>query len=280
LQGIIGQLDYLTWLGVDAMWICPFYPSPMADFGYDITDYCNVDPIFGDLETFDALVEQAHRRDLKVIIDFVPNHTSDRHPWFLESGMSRSSSKRNWYRWADPRPNGAPPNNWLSMVGGSSGGSTVMWKVAGEQPSQPLVPAGSSWEWDAATRQYYLHSFLKQQPDLNWRNPAVQAAMFDVLRFWLKRGVDGFRIDVANFIMKDPQLRDNPPNPEQILIHKYRGDYDSQLHIHDRGHPDVHKVLRQLLRGQMECACCPTNRGCERSCPASWCLAKLCSWQP
>jgi alpha-glucosidase len=246
LQGIIDQLDYLTWLGVDAMWICPFYPSPMADFGYDITDYCNVDPIFGDLETFDALVEQAHRRDLKVIIDFVPNHTSDQHPWFLESRMSRFSSKRNWYMWADPKPDGSPPNNWLSMVGGSSGRSTVMWKVAGEQVSQPFVPAGSSWEWDAATQQYYLHSFLKQQPDLNWRNPAVQSAMFDVLRFWLKRGVDGFRIDVANFIMKDPQLRDNPPNPDQVLIHKYRGDYDSQLHIHDRGHPDVHKVLRQL----------------------------------
>jgi alpha-glucosidase len=246
LQGIITRLDYLTWLGVDAMWICPFYPSPMADFGYDITDYCNVDSIFGDLKTFDALVEQAHRRNLKVIIDFVPNHTSEQHPWFLESRMSRSNPKRDWYVWVDPKPDGSPPNNWLSIVGGSSAGSAVMWKAGKEQVRQPFIPAGSSWEWDAATQQYYLHSFLKQQPDLNWRNPAVQAAMFDVLRFWLERGVDGFRIDVANFIMKDPQLRNNPPNPDRVLIHKARGDYDSQLHIYDRGHPDVHTVLRKL----------------------------------
>lgn len=247
LQGIIDQLDYLNWLGVDAMWISPFYPSPMADFGYDVSNYCDVDPIFGNLTTFDALVEQAHRRNLKVIIDFVPNHSSDQHPWFLQSRQSRSNPKRDWYMWADPKPDGSPPNNWLSILGGSSAKPGTIWKAEAEEDvPPPPVPAGSSWTWDAATRQYYLHSFLRQQPDLNWRNPAVQTAMFDILRFWLERGADGFRIDVANFIMKDPHLRDNPPNPDRALIHKARGDYDSQLHVYDRAHPDVHGVLRQL----------------------------------
>jgi alpha-glucosidase len=246
LQGIIGQLDYLNWLGVDAIWICPFYPSPMADFGYDVSDYCNVDPRFGTLQTFDTLVEQALKHKIRVIIDFVPNHTSHQHPWFLQSRMSRSDPKRDWYVWADPKPDGSPPNNWLSMLGGSSGGAARAWKRGEGQRPSPLRPADSSWEWDSATSQYYLHSFLKQQPDLNWRNPDVVAAMFEVLRFWMARGVDGFRIDVANFLMKDPQLRDNPPNPERLIIYKARGDYDAQLHIHDWGHPDIHEVLRQL----------------------------------
>lgn len=246
LQGIISQLDYLRWLGVDAMWITPFYPSPMVDFGYDITDYCNVDPLFGDLEAFDTLIEQAHRRNLKVIIDFVPNHTSDQHPCFLQSRMSRSNPKRDWYIWADPKPDGAPPNNWLSMLGGSSVRPGTLWKAEVEQRPNPPLNAGSSWKWDSATGQYYLHSFLEQQPDVNWRNPSAQGAMFEDMRFWLERGVDGFRIDVANFIMKDPQLRDNPPNPDRVLIHKARGDYDSQLHIHDRAHPDVHVILRKI----------------------------------
>lgn len=223
LQGIISQLDYLTWLGVDALWLSPFYPSPMADFGYDITDYCNVDPIFGDLETCDTLIEQAHQRDLKVIIDFVPNHTSDEHPWFLTSRSSRHNSKRDWYIWADPTPDGSPPNNWLSVMG------------------------GSAWEWDGSTAQYYLHTFLKQQPDLNWRNPAVKAAMFDVIRFWLDRRIDGFRVDAAHYILKDPDLRDNPPNlSAQRVLHKPMGDYDSQLHLYDNGHTDVHTVYREL----------------------------------
>ncbi len=251
LQGIISRLDYLSWLGVDAMWISPFYPSPMADFGYDVTDYCGVDPLFGNLDTFDVLVEQAHQRNLKVIIDFVPNHTSDQHPWFQGSRQSRSHPQRDWHMWADPKADGSPPNNWLSMLGGSSAKPGTIWKAEVEQKSPAFVPAGSSWEWDAATQQYYLHSFLKQQPDLNWRNPAVRAAMFDVVRFWLERGVDGFRIDVANFIMKDPQLRDNPPNKDWAVFHKARGDYDSQLHIYDRGHPDVHGVLREL-RGVLD----------------------------
>jgi alpha-glucosidase len=223
LQGIINQLDYLTWLGVDVLWLSPFYPSPMADFGYDITDHCNVDPIFGDLETWDALIEQAHQRDLKVIVDFVPNHTSDEHPWFLTSRSSRHNPRRDWYIWADPRPDGSPPNNWLSVMG------------------------GSAWEWDSSTAQYYLHTFLKKQPDLNWRNPEVKAAMFDVIRFWLDRGIDGFRVDAAHYILKDPDLRDNPLNSSaQRVLHKPMGDYDSQLHLYDHGHSDVHTVYREL----------------------------------
>jgi alpha-glucosidase len=224
LAGIIKKLDYLSsTLGVDAIWLSPFYPSPMADFGYDVSDYTDVDPLFGDLATFDQLVAQAHRRDLKIIIDLVPNHTSDQHPWFQESRSSRDNPKRDWYIWVDPRADGSPPNNWLSVFG------------------------GSAWEWDETTRQYCLHSFLKEQPDLNWRNPEVKAAMFDVVRFWLERGVDGFRIDVAHYIMKDPQLRDNPPNPSPgKSIHLPLSEYDYQLHLHDKGHPDVHGIYRQF----------------------------------
>ncbi len=168
LRGIIAQLDYLSWLGVEAVWLSPFYPSPMVDFGYDVSNYTGVDAIFGDLATFDELIQQAHRYGIKVIIDFVINHSSDEHPWFLESRSSRDASRRHWYIWADAKPGGTPPNNWVSHFG------------------------GSAWEWDAATGQYYLHSFDKRQPDLNWRNPEVQAAMFDVLRFWLEHEVDGF----------------------------------------------------------------------------------------
>jgi alpha-glucosidase len=228
LSGIIEKLDYLSdTLGVDAIWLSPFYPSPMADFGYDVSNYVDVHPLFGDLQTFDELVHQAHRRELQVIIDLVPNHTSDQHPWFAESRASRASPKRDWYVWREARSDGSPPNNWLSVFG------------------------GSAWEWDQATRQYYLHSFLKEQPDLNWRNPQVKKAMFEVARFWLERGVDGFRIDVAHFIMKDPDLRDNPSNPDQeAQMHKSLGAYDSQIHLYDKGHPDVHEVyrdFRQLL---------------------------------
>ena len=228
LQGIIQRLDYLAdTLGVDAIWLSPFYPSPMADFGYDVSDYTNVAPIFGDLETFDQLVLHAHQRGLKIIIDFVPNHSSDQHPWFQNSRSARHNPQRDWYVWADPKSDGSPPNNWLSVFG------------------------GSAWEWDQTTNQYYLHSFLKEQPDLNWRNHQVKAAMFDVLRFWLERGVDGFRIDVAHFIMKDPDLRDNPLKPEATrTMHKSLGEYDSQIHIYDHSHPDIHGIyhdIRQLL---------------------------------
>jgi len=224
LAGIIEKLDYLTGtLGVDAIWLSPFYRSPMADFGYDVSDQKNVDPLFGDLETFNELVAQAHQRNLRVIMDFVPTYTSDKHPWFVESRSSRGNPRRNWYVWADPKPDGSPPNNWLSIFG------------------------GLAWEWDEATCQYYLHTFLREMPDLNWRNPAVKAAMFDAVRFWLERDVDGFRVDTAHILMKDPQLRDNPPNPSgKLAFHRPMGDYDSQLHLYDKGHPDVHTVYREF----------------------------------
>ena len=224
LRGVTRRLDYLAnTLGVGAIWLSPFYRSPMADFGYDVADYTDVDPLFGTLDDFDALLEGAHRVGLKVIIDWVPNHTSDQHPWFLESRAGRSSPRRDWYVWRDPGPDGAPPNNWLSLFG------------------------GPAWEFDNATQQYYLHTFLREQPDLDWRNPDVKEAMFAGLRFWLDRGVDGFRIDVAHHIMKDPELRDNPPAPPGFVKpFKDLGEYDRLAHVHDLGHPDVHGVYREL----------------------------------
>lgn len=226
LAGIIEKLDYLSdILCIDAIWLSPFYPSPMRDFGYDVANYTDVDPIFGDLPTFDRLVEEAHRRNLQIVIDFVPNHTSDQNPWFVESRASRTNPRRNWYIWADPKPDGNPPNNWLSVFG------------------------GSAWELDPTTGQYYLHSFLKEQPDLNWRNPEVRAAMLDAIRFWLDRGVDGFRIDVAHYMMKDPQWRDNPPNPDIANTpYKSLGDYDSQIHLYDFGHDDIHDIMRDFRK--------------------------------
>jgi glycosidase len=226
LEGVIHRLDYLSkTLGVDIIWLSPFYPSPQADFGYDVSDYQNVDPMFGDLAIFDRLVNEAHHREMKVIVDMVPNHTSDRHAWFIDSRSSKENPKRNWYFWRDPKPDGSPPNNWLSNFG------------------------GSSWEWDALTEQYYLHSFLKEQPDLNWRNPEVRKTMFDAFRFWLDRGVDGFRIDVAHYIMKDPDLKDNPVNTDPSKGELIKtGDYDRLLHIHDKGHPDVHGIYKELRK--------------------------------
>ncbi len=225
LPGITSRLGYLSdTLGVDAIWISPFYPSPMADFGYDVADYTDVDPMFGTLGDFDELLGEAHDSGLRVIIDWVPNHTSDRHPWFLESRGSRTNARRDWYVWRDPKRDGSPPNNWRSVFG------------------------GPAWEFDEQTGQYYLHSFLREQPDLNWRNPAVEAAMFDTLRFWLDRGVDGFRIDVAHFIMKDPDLTDNPravPSAGEADF-KDLGDYDAWEHVNDKGHRDVHAVFRRL----------------------------------
>lgn len=219
LQGIISQLDYLTWLGIDAIWVSPFYPSPMADFGYDVADYCDVDPLFGDLETFDRLLEQAHRRHLKVIIDFVPNHTSDEHAWFVESRSARTSQKRQWYIWRDPAPDGGPPNNWESYFG------------------------GSAWAFDEPTGQYYLRQFDAKQPDLNWRNPEVQAAMYDVVRFWFDRGVDGLRIDVLWMPIKDAQFRDNPINPAWR-----EGDlpWDHQIRIYSEDQPEIHEIVRAM----------------------------------
>jgi alpha-glucosidase len=190
LKGIETRIDYLQWLGVDAVWLTPFFVSPMLDFGYDIADFCAVDPVYGTLEDFDRLVEQLHRRNIKVILDYVPNHTSDQHAWFVDSRSSRTSPKRDWYVWVDPSPSGGPPNNWLSRFG------------------------GSAWSWDDATQQYYYHSFLQEQPDLNWRNPEVRAAMADVLRFWMRRGVDGFRMDASAVLAEDALLRDDPIDPE------------------------------------------------------------------
>ena len=190
LRGIAQRLPYLSELGVDVIWISPIFPSPMADFGYDISDYTGIDPLFGSQQEFDALLAAAHERGLKILLDLVPNHTSDQHPWFRESRSSRHNAYRDWYIWRDPGPNGGPPNNWMSEFG------------------------GSAWEHDARTGQYYYHAFLAAQPDLNWRNPSVRKAIHEVMRFWLRRGVDGFRVDVIWHLVKDALFRDNPPNPD------------------------------------------------------------------
>ena len=218
LEGIRRRLDYLQWLGVDAIWVTPVYPSPMEDFGYDVADYCGIDPLFGSLADFGRLIADAHARGLKVVMDFVPNHTSDRHPWFIESRSSRSARRRDWYIWRDGK-DGGPPNNWISNFG------------------------GSAWEWDAATQQYYYHAFLREQPDLNWRNPAVRAAMQDALRFWLNRGVDGFRMDVLWHLIKDPELRDNPPNP---AYQPGQAEIERLLQVYSADHPDIHGVIKEL----------------------------------
>jgi len=225
LKGLIRSLDYLAGtLGVSAVWLSPCFRSPLLDQGFDISDFRDIEPVFGTLEDFDELVAEAHRRGIRVLADYVPNHTSDQHPWFAESRSSRENLRRDWYIWRDPRPDGSPPNNWTSEAG------------------------GSVWELDPATGQYFLHSHLKEQPDLNWRNPEVVAAMHDVLRFWLDRGVDGFRVDVAHMLMKDPELRDNPVR-ETAQSNAYdvqHADFGAQLHVHDRLHPDTHPVLRGI----------------------------------
>lgn len=219
LKGIEQRLDHLSRLGVDAIWISPIFPSPMADFGYDVADYCDVDPRFGTLDDFDALLTATHARGLKLLLDFVPNHSSDQHPWFIESRSSRHSAKRNWYIWRDAAPDGGPPNNWISDFG------------------------GSAWEWDAGTAQYYYHAFLKEQPDLNWRNPQVREAMYDVLRFWLDRGVDGFRIDVLWHMIKHDGFPDNPPNPSYTAA---MGEMFRVLQLHSTDQPEVHLIAREM----------------------------------
>jgi alpha-glucosidase len=219
LRGITDRLDYLRWLGVDAVWISPIYPSPMKDFGYDVSDYCDIHPLFGTLEDFDRLLAAAHARGLKVILDFVPNHSSDQHRWFLQSRQSRDNPKRDWYIWRDPAPDGGPPNNWLSNFG------------------------GPAWTLDQETGQYYYHAFLKEQPDLNWRNPEVVAAMLDALRFWLHRGVDGFRVDVIWHMIKDDQFRDNPLNPawtpDEHPFHEV-------LPVYTADRPEVHDIITRM----------------------------------
>ncbi len=219
LDGITARLDYLEWLGVNALWLSPCYPSPLKELGYDVSDYCNIEPRFGSLKTFDRLLDEAHSRGLRVILDWVGNHTSAQHPWFREARSSRSSARRNWYLWRDARPDGSPPNNWVSVFG------------------------GSAWQWDAATSQYYMHTFLDSQPDLNWRSREVRAAMFAALKFWLDRGVDGFRLDAAPLFFKDVEWRDNPPNPD------YRAGElpdSTQLPIHTRNQPGLHELFAEL----------------------------------
>jgi alpha-glucosidase len=219
LRGIAQRLGHLGELGVDAIWLSPIFASPMADFGYDISDYTAIDSLFGSSDDFDRLVELAHAQGLKVILDLVPNHTSDQHPWFQESRSARDSARRDWYIWRDPAPDGGPPNNWLSEFG------------------------GSAWEYDKQTGQYYYHAFLAAQPDLNWRNPQVRAAMYDVMRFWLRRGVDGFRVDVIWHLIKDDQFRDNPVNPafrpgdppQHAVVPLYTAD-----------RPEVQDVIREM----------------------------------
>lgn len=214
LPGIVSKLDYLKWLGVQTVWLSPIYPSPMKDFGYDVADYTGIEPIFGTMEDFDHLLDEIHRREMKLMLDWVPNHTSDEHPWFIESRSSRDNPKRDWYIWRDAKPDGGPPNNWISHFG------------------------GSAWEWDATTEQYYLHLFVTGQPDLNWRNPDVKTAMFDTLRFWLDKGVDGFRMDVVTMLMKDPHFRDNPVVPGASP--------DNQEFIYSVHRPDIHPVMREI----------------------------------
>ncbi len=217
LKGIIQRLPYIAGLGVDAIWISPFFKSPMKDFGYDVSDYCDVDPMFGTLADFDAMIAEAHRLGLKVMIDQVISHTADEHPWFRESRASRTNPKADWFVWADAKPDGTPPNNWLSIFG------------------------GSAWQWDARRLQYYLHNFLAEQPDLNFHNVEVQDAVLDATRFWLERGVDGFRLDTINFYFHSAGLEDNPPLPKEARndsIAPAVNPYNYQDHLYDKSQSD------------------------------------------
>jgi alpha-glucosidase len=225
LAGIIHRLHHVAELGVDAVWISPFFRSPMLDFGYDVSDYRDVDPMFGTLGDFDALIHRAHELGLKVLIDLVLSHTSNQHSWFLESASSRDNPKSDWYVWADAKPDGSPPNNWLSIFG------------------------GSAWEWSGNRMQYYMHNFLKEQPDLNLHNPEVQEELLRIARYWLDRGVDGFRLDTINFYFHDKELRDNPalpPERRNALIAPEVNPYNWQDHIHDKNRPENLDFLRKL----------------------------------
>ncbi len=219
LQGILQRLDHLLDLGVDALWLSPCFPSPMADWGYDVSDYTDIHPELGSLEDIDRLLQAAHQHQLKLLLDFVPNHTSDQHPWFVQSRSSRNDPKRDWYIWRDPGPQGGPPNNWLSYFG------------------------GPAWDLDPATGQYYLHSFLKEQPDLNWRNPQVREAMEGALRFWLDRGVDGFRVDAVLPVIKSNRFQDNPPETRPLLGRDI-GPAGRQQRLYNTNQPELHDLLR------------------------------------
>lgn len=221
LRGIMEKLDYLKDLGIDAVWISPIFPSPMADFGYDVSDYTGIHPLFGNMDDFDELLKSVHQRGMKLILDLVPNHSSDQHPWFRESRSSKDNPRRDWYIWKDPAPDGGPPNNWLSVFG------------------------GPGWEYDKKTHQYYYHAFLKEQPDLNWRNPEVQKAMLDVMRFWLEKGVDGFRVDVMWHMIKDDQLRDDPPNPG---YKDHMNSYSKLIPAYSTDQDEVHDIVHKMRR--------------------------------
>jgi alpha-glucosidase len=218
LQGVVDHLDHLQWLGIDGIWLNPISPSPNADWGYDVSDYTSIHPDFGDLDALDRLVAQAGARGIRVVLDLVPNHTSDRHPWFVESRSSRDSARRDWYVWADAKPDGSPPNNWLSVFG------------------------GPAWSWDEPTEQYYLHNFLAEQPDLNWWSEDVRDAFDDIVRFWLDRGVAGYRIDVAHGLVKDRELRDNPA--AEVTDHPSVRAL-GQRSVYNMNRPEVHDVFRR-----------------------------------
>ncbi|MDB5680872.1 MAG: alpha-glucosidase, partial [Sphingomonas bacterium] len=218
LPGITARLDHVASLGVDGIWLSPFFTSPMLDFGYDVADYCDVDPIFGTLADFDALIARAHELGLKVLIDQVYSHSSDHHPWFRESRTDRTNPRADWYVWADAKVDGSPPNNWQSVFG------------------------GPAWTWDARRGQYYMHNFLSEQPQLHVHNPAVQDALLATAQFWLDRRVDGFRIDAINFAIHDPALTDNPPAPPGPRTRPF----DFQLHIHNQSQPEIPLFLERL----------------------------------
>jgi alpha-glucosidase len=223
LKGITRRLGHIASLGVDAVWLSPFFKSPMADMGYDVSDYCAVDPMFGTLEDFDEVIAEAHRLGLKIIIDQVLSHSSDQHPWFIESRKSRRNPKADWYVWVDPKPDGSAPNNWLSIFG------------------------GPAWEWDSVRKQYYLHNFLASQPDLNFHNPEVQDALLAAVRFWLERGVDGFRLDTVNYYVHDRQLRDNPPmRMSRAAKAKQTNPYEYQNHLYDKTRPENLAFLKRF----------------------------------
>ncbi len=225
LLGIVERLPYIASLGVDTIWISPFFTSPMKDFGYDVSDYCDVDPMFGSLADFDLLVSTAHKLGLKVLIDLVLSHSSDQHQWFKESRSSKDNPRANWYVWADAKPDGTPPNNWLSIFG------------------------GSAWAWDTTRCQYYMHNFLDTQPDLNFHEPAVQEELLNVARFWLDRGVNGFRLDTINFYIHDRELRDNPPCPPEkrnASIAPAVNPYNYQEHLYDKNQPENLEFLRRF----------------------------------
>ena len=226
LQGIVARLPYIAKLGVDAVWLSPFFKSPMKDFGYDVSDYCDVDPMFGTLDDFKLLLKTAHDLNLRVVIDQVLSHTADVHPWFVESRSDKTNPKADWYVWADAKDDGTPPNNWLSIFG------------------------GSAWQWDTGREQYYMHNFLTSQPDLNFHNPDMQAALFDAMKFWLDLGVDGFRLDTANFYVHDKQLRNNPPKGRPTAADgsaPSSNPYAWQYHVHDKSQPE-NVVFVQKLR--------------------------------